>query len=381
MNIKTHSIKNDVPLFSESVENYFESNYSHSAITMQFRVSRKPGYFVINCLLPTLMITLCVFFTFLMDYSRFQYRFSLLFTIMLTSITFRWAIHGRVLPTISYMTFLDVYCVSSILIVFLGMVWHAIYLTIYKEDEKLAEICDRYALITFAVIVFFIHVSQTIWFLIAIRKRIQLEKLDQRAALNYLKNRMMYSKKLQNKQITNDTNINTFNQNVNSNANNFFINKDQIEDKDFSNVNISARNIDLKTNKNLTTSSNLQSKRMLYSFSKLNENSVITILSNDTLIKDNAKGNLKSDMANKNNILGNNEVFSCLSPNSLSVNDGIFSNIKCKCVEDIKRSSINLIENKNLLATDILKNQPLYFSDNKSDEDQTSSNNDLNYQY
>ncbi len=79
---------------------------SHSAITMQCRVSRLPGYFVINCLLPTLMITLCVFFTFQMDYARMQYRFSLLFTTMLTSITFRWAIHGRVLPTISYLTFL-----------------------------------------------------------------------------------------------------------------------------------------------------------------------------------------------------------------------------------------------------------------------------------
>lgn len=145
VNIKIHMMKNDLPQSSFDLANEeLESACSHPAITMQCRVSRKPGYFIINCLLPTLMITLCVFFTFMMDYSRYQYRFSLLFTTMLTSITFRWAIHGRVLPTISYMTFLDVYCVSSIMIVFSAMVWHAFYLVLYKRDRMLAERCDRY---------------------------------------------------------------------------------------------------------------------------------------------------------------------------------------------------------------------------------------------
>ena len=116
---------------------------------MQCRVARKPGYFIINCLLPTLMITLCVFFTFMMDYARYHYRFSLLFTTMLTSITFRWAIHGRVLPTISYLTFLDVYCVSSILIVFGAMIWHAMYLVLYARSIELAQEWDLYAMVKF----------------------------------------------------------------------------------------------------------------------------------------------------------------------------------------------------------------------------------------
>lgn len=153
VNIKIHMMKNDLPLSSFDFANEeleIESACSHPAITMQCRVSRKPGYFIINCLLPTLMITLCVFFTFMMDYSRYQYRFSLLFTTMLTSITFRWAIHGRVLPTISYMTFLDVYCVSSIMIVFSAMVWHAFYLVLYKRDRQLADRCDRYFLSLFS---------------------------------------------------------------------------------------------------------------------------------------------------------------------------------------------------------------------------------------
>jgi hypothetical protein len=71
INFKTHVIKNDLMPTSEySSEELHAAACSHSAITAQCRVSRKPGYFVINCLLPTLMITLCVFFTFLMEYSR-----------------------------------------------------------------------------------------------------------------------------------------------------------------------------------------------------------------------------------------------------------------------------------------------------------------------
>ena len=148
VNIKMHTIRNDLPIASDYPAEEIETACTHSAITMQCRVSRKPGYFIINCLLPTLMITLCVFFTFLMNYERFQYRFSLLFTTMLTSITFRWAIHGRVLPTISYLTFLDVYCVSSIMIVFSAMVWHACYLILHNQDEELADRCDTYAMVS-----------------------------------------------------------------------------------------------------------------------------------------------------------------------------------------------------------------------------------------
>lgn len=199
VNIKAHTIRNDLPPTSEYSSEEFEIACSHSALTMQCRVSRKPGYFIINCLLPTLMITLCVFFTFMMDYQRFQYRFSLLFTTMLTSITFRWAIHGRVLPTISYMTFLDVYCVSSIMIVFSAMVWHATYLVIYKQDSVLAERCDLYAMITFAIVVILIHIMQTFWFIVAFKKRYELEQLDKKAALSYLKARMSVAQNANNK--------------------------------------------------------------------------------------------------------------------------------------------------------------------------------------
>lgn len=61
-------IQNDLPQAIGFLSDDLEDVCTYSAITMQCRVSRLPGYFVINCLMPTLMITLCVFFTFLMDY-------------------------------------------------------------------------------------------------------------------------------------------------------------------------------------------------------------------------------------------------------------------------------------------------------------------------
>ncbi len=187
VNIKIHTITNDFHLNHGSIDNAI---YNHAAITIQCRVARKPGYYVVNCLLPTLMITLCVFFTFLMSYERLAYRFSLLFTTILTSITFRWSIHGRVLPTVSYLTFLDMYCISSILVVFTCMIWHAIFAVIHERDENMALVCDKYAMWVFVFIVVIMHIQQTFWFILAFRKRNELHVLDKTAAVNNYKRRI-----------------------------------------------------------------------------------------------------------------------------------------------------------------------------------------------
>ena len=175
INFKLHEVKS---------LDYDESDnvYSHPGITIQCRVSRKPGFFIINCLLPILMMTLCV------------YRFSLLYTLMLTSITFRWAIHGRVLPTVSYMTFLDFYFLSSTLTIFGSIIWHGVYHKIHLKDPVLAYQCEEYALIAYAVFVLISHVFQLIWFIIAMRKRLHLKKLDQMVALKLLKIQMNKNK-------------------------------------------------------------------------------------------------------------------------------------------------------------------------------------------
>jgi hypothetical protein len=56
---KLDILQNDLPQSIGYLSDDLEDACSHSAITMQCRVSRLPGYFVINCLLPVLMMTLC----------------------------------------------------------------------------------------------------------------------------------------------------------------------------------------------------------------------------------------------------------------------------------------------------------------------------------
>jgi hypothetical protein len=119
-----------------------------------------------------------------MDYKRYQYRFSLLFTSMLTSVTFRFSIHGRVLPTISYLTFLDMYCVSSILVVFTCMICHGIYCVLHTKNEDIAVRFDAYSMYFIGIIVFLMHLVQIIWFSVAFRKRQRLSKLDRSAIID-----------------------------------------------------------------------------------------------------------------------------------------------------------------------------------------------------
>jgi hypothetical protein len=142
VNVKMHTIQNDL-----LPETEIETSCTNSAITMQCRVSRRPGYFLLYCLFPTLMITLCLFFSFLLGFDQISSRFSLLFATM-TALTVRWAIHGNVLPNISYATFLDVYSVAMFMVVMIAIVWQACFVLIHRENKDHAVLSDRYALVS-----------------------------------------------------------------------------------------------------------------------------------------------------------------------------------------------------------------------------------------
>lgn len=98
---------------------------------------------------------------------------------------------------------------------------------LYQKDVELADKCDRLAMLAFAFVVVLIHIFQTGWFLVAFQKRIDLEQLDKEAAINNLKYRM----------------------------------------------HLNANNIVTKTKNNSITKKNLNSKHMVYSFSKMDDSS------------------------------------------------------------------------------------------------------------
>jgi hypothetical protein len=73
------------------------------------------------------------------------------------------------------------------------MVWHAVYAVIYKEYEDLAVRSDFYAMCGFGVVVFIIHLVQLIWFYIALQKRLELDILDKKSAMDQLQFRSCMS--------------------------------------------------------------------------------------------------------------------------------------------------------------------------------------------
>ena len=130
----------------------------------------------------------------MINYEKYQYRYHLLFYSMLTSITFRWAVHGRVMPPVSYLTFLDFYCLSSMVFVFAAMVWHTVFIVMYDLDPSLAVVCDEYALLAFFLVVILEHLIQLVWWFVAMQRRRDLEKLDESAAQKFLDKRRVLMK-------------------------------------------------------------------------------------------------------------------------------------------------------------------------------------------
>jgi hypothetical protein len=46
------------------------------------------------------------------------------------------------------------------------MIWHGVYVALYKKNPDLAESADCWAMLFFAVIVILVHIMQICWFLI-----------------------------------------------------------------------------------------------------------------------------------------------------------------------------------------------------------------------
>ena len=66
----------------------------------------------------------------------------------MTTLTFRWAIHGNVLPNISYATFVDVYSVATFIVVMIAIAWQGCFVLIYRGNKDHADLSDRYALVS-----------------------------------------------------------------------------------------------------------------------------------------------------------------------------------------------------------------------------------------
>ena len=138
-------------------------------------VSRRFGFYLINAYLFNFLITAISLTNFSIKIERVQNRLSGTFTLILTSISFKW-VTNRSLPPVSYMTSLDQYQIVSILYLCLQCVWHSIAASFF--DSKLKENMDRYFLIGFSGLFLAYHVFFLVEFYVAYDEIRRLRKLE-----------------------------------------------------------------------------------------------------------------------------------------------------------------------------------------------------------
>ncbi|KAF7260988.1 hypothetical protein EG68_01796, partial [Paragonimus skrjabini miyazakii] len=131
-------------------QEYSSSMKSHACLSVTCRAARRPGYFYWNVFLIMFMISSLSFATFAVSPDKAELRLRLSFTLILTSVTFKYVI-TQSLPKISYLTYMDKYVLMSLAILCIISVWHAIVTLLDPEHiatkySKPANLFDLYGL-------------------------------------------------------------------------------------------------------------------------------------------------------------------------------------------------------------------------------------------
>jgi hypothetical protein len=146
----------------------------HSKICFTTFVSRKPEYYFFNAYFLIFLITISALTIFSVDCKMPQSRLQTTYTLLLTSVSFKWVIN-RQLPTISYLTSLDKYAIISIFYVCLLCVWHSIVGSFWSAER--AKELDFWSLIIFSAFFVVIHLCFIVWLFFA---HAQIRKLKAR---------------------------------------------------------------------------------------------------------------------------------------------------------------------------------------------------------
>ena len=162
----------------------FEKNMSRPPkLVATVFCSRKPGYYFFNAFFLIFLITVSSLTIFSVNCKLPQNRLQTTFTLLLTSVSFKWVIN-RSLPTVSYLTSLDQYAIVSIFYICLVCIWHSIVGSFW--EPAVATDLDRWLLIAFAGLFIFYHLVFSGWVLYAYTKiwKIKKQERDYLKAIN-----------------------------------------------------------------------------------------------------------------------------------------------------------------------------------------------------
>lgn len=140
---------------------YGERKYPGFKVTCQ--VFRSAGFFYWNCILPILLVSFASLCPFVIDPKIPQSRLPSTATMLLTTVSIRWII-GRLLPTVSYLTFIDKYSLGTMMIITLQLIYHATMgATFPYLPEHIARRADKIAFGVFVSLVIFKQIALLIW--------------------------------------------------------------------------------------------------------------------------------------------------------------------------------------------------------------------------
>ena len=135
----------------------------------------RAGYFFWNAFFLIFLITTSSLTIFSVDCKFTHSRLQINFTLLLTSVSFKWVIN-RSLPTFSYLTSLDKYSITCIFYLCLLCTWHGI-VGRFMEKE-LAEYADFWAFVGFSIFLLLIHLILLIWLYFAYGKHWEINKKE-----------------------------------------------------------------------------------------------------------------------------------------------------------------------------------------------------------
>jgi len=145
-----------------------KSEYEKPAFTFSSKIARRPGYFIYNAYMLIFMISGLGFVPFSFAAYSPHFRIQTTCLLILSSVNFRWIVTSR-LPTVSYLTTLDLYAIGALVFLVLLCCWHAIIGTFLLNDimdTPLRIEIDFYALYVISSVYVIFHVVYIIFFLI-----------------------------------------------------------------------------------------------------------------------------------------------------------------------------------------------------------------------
>ncbi|KAL4231478.1 hypothetical protein ACF0H5_009055 [Mactra antiquata] len=153
------------------------SSTVHPILHAQCRVARKMGYFVWNIIFIMLLIISLTFAAYSIDFYDAS-RITVTITLFLTAVAFKLVVKQS-LPTISYLTYLDVYVIAALIFLGLQAAQNAMVNALgHFMKAKEVQYFDKWSMVLMAVILIIFHIifALYIYRTASKRRRIMKEK-------------------------------------------------------------------------------------------------------------------------------------------------------------------------------------------------------------